>query len=147
MKHPGKVLVFFQFLGIGITGYAGMLSLFPIQPGGAGFVIAGICLGLYTLGFNKIGNFNIAPQPRAGGALVTTGPYRYIRHPMYTSVFLFLTGLTIQAGFSLLALAGLLLAAVAMLWKSTIEERLLVQRYPDYATYRTRTKRFIPFLI
>lgn len=36
---------------------------------------------------NRPGNFNIRPAPRAGARLVTQGPYRLIRHPMYTAVF------------------------------------------------------------
>lgn len=123
-----------------------MLSISPVKPAGAAFFLAGICLGLYTLGFNKFGNFNITPQPRADGSLVTTGPYHYIRHPMYTSVILCLMGLASQAGFSLFACSGFLLATAAMLWKVAIEERLLAARYPDYAAYRARTTRFIPFI-
>ena len=46
-------------------------------------------LGVWTLAWNRPGNFNIRPEPKAGGQLVTGGPYRLMRHPMYTAVLLF----------------------------------------------------------
>ena len=56
-------------------------------PAGAwGVAAAGALLGLWALSCNRPGNFNIRPTPRAGGQLVQQGPYRWIRHPMYTAV-------------------------------------------------------------
>ena len=45
-------------------------------------------LAVWALAANRPGNFNIRPTPRPGGALVTSGPYRWVRHPMYTSVLM-----------------------------------------------------------
>jgi hypothetical protein len=52
------------------------------------WVTAAVSLALtaWTLRHNKLGNFNIRPIPKACGSLVTTGPYRWVRHPMYTSL-------------------------------------------------------------
>ena len=47
-----------------------------------------VVLGVWTLGYNRWGNFNIRPELRPGARLVTGGPYRRIRHPMYASVLL-----------------------------------------------------------
>jgi protein-S-isoprenylcysteine O-methyltransferase Ste14 len=41
-----------------------------------------VVLGLWTLVYNRPGNFNIRPEPKVSGQLVTSGPYQYIRNPM-----------------------------------------------------------------
>lgn len=46
--------------------------------------LASVALATWTMAHNRLGNFNIRPAPKAHGLLVTTGPYRWIRHPMYT---------------------------------------------------------------
>ena len=47
-----------------------------------------VALAVVTLLYNQPGNFNIRPTPKTWGTLVTSGPYHWIRHPMYTSVLL-----------------------------------------------------------
>jgi protein-S-isoprenylcysteine O-methyltransferase Ste14 len=82
--------------------------------------LACMALGLWALSANRPGNFNIRPEPKADGQLVQTGPYRWIRHPMYTAV----------------------------LWlKAVLEERMMCQRHPAYRAYMARTRRFLPFLV
>jgi protein-S-isoprenylcysteine O-methyltransferase Ste14 len=118
----------------------------PLPPAVAALAAAALLLGLWALTANRPGNFNIRPQPRAGGRLVRHGPYRWIRHPMYTS--LMLAGLAAARlagdGLTWLALGGLVAVLFA---KSGVEERALAARFPDYQDYRRRTRRFIPWLI
>lgn len=83
------------------------------------------------------------PRPLAGGRLVTGGAYRLVRHPIYSAVLL------MALGFSLATMneARLLLTLLLFIFfdrKSRVEEKWLEQQYPDYATYRQRTKRLIP---
>lgn len=80
------------------------------------------------------------------GALVTNGPYRYWRHPIYASIVYFLwTGqFRSPTLFSLVAAA---LATVSLLVRMLLEERLLRDAYPEYPRYAKRSKRFIPFLL
>jgi len=78
--------------------------------------------------------------------LVTTGVYRYIRHPIYTSLLLLTWGLFLKhpswVAAGLATGASLLLVATAV-----VEERENVRYWgPSYEAYRRETKRFIPFL-
>ena len=90
-------------------------------------------------------SFHAAANPTEGG-LVTTGPYAYIRHPIYASILYFLWA----AIFSHLSGINLLLGAIGTIGaciRIYAEEQLIVHQYPQYVDYAMRTKRVIPFLI
>ncbi len=95
-----------------------------------------------TLGLRS---FQPAASPTAGD-LVTNGPYRFVRHPIYAAIFYFLiAGLTTHPGatnalITLLAFAGLAARMIS-------EERLLIAKYPGYTSYAACTKRVIPYLL
>ena len=108
-----------------------------------GLGLAGTAVGAWTLVHNRLGNFNIRPEPRATGHLVVTGPYRFVRHPMYVALLLLAAALVVA--YAEAAKAGCLAALVAVLWgKTVLEERGLRARYPEYAGYAQRVSRFIP---
>jgi len=90
-------------------------------------------------------SFHAAANPTAGG-LVTTGPYHYIRHPIYTAALLF----TWSGALSHLSPASLGLA-VAMTAGAAVrmwcEEQLVTVTYPEYRDYAKLTKRVIPGLL
>lgn len=89
-------------------------------------------------------SFQVAASPTEGG-LVTTGPYRYWRHPIYAALLLFAwVGVACHPS-SLSALAALA-ASAAIGVRIGAEERLVRERYPEYAAYASRTKRLIPFV-
>ncbi len=106
-----------------------------------------LAVGLMTwarIAFGKR-SFHAAAGPTEGG-LVTTGPYAYIRHPIYASIMYFLWA----AVFSHLSVINLILGAIGTGGVSIriySEEHLIVQQYPQYVAYAARTKRMIPFLI
>ncbi len=78
--------------------------------------------------------------------LVTTGAYRYIRHPLYTSLLAFGLGAFLKAP-SLPGAALLALAAVGLLATARAEEAEMLARFgSDYAGYMRRSKRFVPFV-
>ena len=107
---------------------------------------AGALLGLWALAHNRPGNFNIRPTPREGGQLVHEGPYRWIRHPMYTAVMACGFAAAWAAGSLPAWLAAAALPAVLAI-KAHFEERWMLQRHPGYADYRRRTRRFLPFVV
>jgi protein-S-isoprenylcysteine O-methyltransferase Ste14 len=108
-------------------------------------VAAGAALGLWTLTANRIGNFNVRPEPKPTGILVTAGPYRHVRHPMYLAVLVAMLGFCVGYGTSWRWVALAALTAV-LLVKSRIEERALARLHPGYAEYARRTRRIVPFL-
>ncbi len=105
---------------------------------------AGLGIGLWAISANRPGNFNIRPEPKEGGALVTGGPYRWIRHPMYFAVLVFMAAF-VAAGDAGQAALWLLLAAV-LAAKAVREERGLALVHPGYAAYRERTRAILPFV-
>ena len=108
-------------------------------------IIASIALGVYTLLHNRLGNFNIRPEPKATTQLITSGPYRFIRHPMYSALLIAAAAFVVAEsnGFKLglwISL-GLVLSA-----KARFEEQLMSEKFLDYPAYRARSKRFVPHI-
>jgi protein-S-isoprenylcysteine O-methyltransferase Ste14 len=89
-------------------------------------------------------SFHAAANPTAGG-LVTTGPYRFIRHPIYTAACLFGWSGILMHGSLINVLLGTLLFAGAM-GRMLCEERLITEIYPEYREYAQATKRMVPFI-
>lgn len=144
-SRTGYGLVLLQF---GLLAGLGLLALPQLLLGQVGptcLLLLGLSGGLggWTLMHNRLGNFNVHPQPKAGGVLVTSGPYRWVRHPMYSTVLLAAAALACVSAQGLawgvwLALFGVLLA------KATLEEQCLREHYSQYAAYCRQCKRFVP---
>jgi protein-S-isoprenylcysteine O-methyltransferase Ste14 len=90
-------------------------------------------------------SFHAAANPTAGG-LVTTGPYRWFRHPIYAAILYFCWSTAIDHHSAPAVLAALIVTIGAAI-RMHAEETLLVGMYPEYAAYRARTARVVPFLL
>jgi protein-S-isoprenylcysteine O-methyltransferase Ste14 len=90
-------------------------------------------------------SFHAGANPTAGG-VVTTGPYRFLRHPIYAAILYFLWAAALSrpsvVNACLVALASAMVAV-----RIAAEERLLLDRYPEYAAYAARTKRVVPYVV
>ncbi len=108
--------------------------------------VTGIALGLWAVFSMGRGNINVSPAVRENASLVERGPYRLVRHPMYTALLLFMLSYVIAdvTPLSVQAWLGLLLVLVV---KSLYEESLLTKRFPSYVEYKQRTWRFLPYVI
>ena len=107
-------------------------------------VACGLAIGLWAISANRPGNFNIRPEPKEGGSLVTGGPYRWIRHPMYLAVLVTMAAFLVAGDAAQGALWVLL--AVVLAAKAVREERGLVLVHPGYAAYRSSTRAIIPLV-
>lgn len=96
--------------------------------------------------FASIGN-NISPTQttRQNHHLVTHGPYRFVRHPLYTFGFLLAVALLLVT--SLWWLASMLIPLGILLWRTSTEEARLIETFGDeYRAYIQRTGQFFPRL-
>ena len=108
-------------------------------------LLVSCALAMWAMMVMKLGNFNVVPTPVYQGRLVTQGPYRLIRHPMYTAVFIFAAAL-LAGQFDYIKLVICLLLVAGLVVKMLHEENLLCSHYPGYRAYMDRTKRVIPFV-
>jgi len=107
--------------------------------------IGGIVLGIWALFAMEFSNYQILPDVRPGARFVTRGPYRWIRHPMYTAVLLLTLGWLVGA-FVPWRLGLWCMHLVVLLVKLTVEERMLLAHFDEYSDYVGRSKRLIPFV-
>ena len=144
--QKGRLLVFAQF------GLIIILALFPdsksVNPQAeiAGTVLLFLGVILLFAGFRGLGKSLTAnPVPVEAGALVTTGIYARLRHPIYTGLLVLTMGLVVSSGVwtQLIAWFGLL---GLLIYKMRWEETLLNAKYKGYAAYKSRVPALFPKL-
>jgi len=119
-------------------------SLFSPAPVVIAVQVAAFALMVWARVTFGARSFHATAGPTEGG-LVTNGPYRFIRHPIYAAVCLFVfAGALAHISFTAVGLA--LLVFSGALGRMLAEEHLLVQRYPEYTDYAAKTKRMLPYV-
>ncbi len=101
----------------------------------------GLVFSLYSLATLR-SSFSLVPEARR---LVTTGPYRWVRHPLYLGESMSGLGL-ILPGLSPLSAGVFAVYFAAQLTRMQLEERVLREEFPDYPAWARRTRRLIPFI-
>lgn len=116
------------------------------------FQILALCLywvglGLRYLGSKALGeNFTRHVAVSRSMKLVSTGPYQYLRHPLYLGLFLITLGFPIYVGNWLALVIGLPLLVIGFSWRMKVEELALTKIHPSYAQWLKQRYRFIPFI-
>lgn len=115
----------------------GMLLIPPMPK--PGIILCAIGLLTMLLAFLSIrGVVQIEPEPKEEGHLISSGIYKYIRHPIYTGMAILVCGLFLRRPALLITIAS---AAVIifLIVKTRFEEELLKQKYANYAEYKKHT--------
>ena len=146
ITHGYVALLFLILIGAPMEGV-----LLERSPGLWHAVVGGVLtaagFGLGIMSFRSLGrNFRVYAAPRRSGALVTTGVYKWIRHPMYGGIIVGLAGYLLIFGAVFLVPAWIALTALYLV-KAIREERILADKFPQYDGYRSQTWRFVPYIM
>lgn len=118
---------------------------FPILVKSISVFITIVGLLVLILGLIQLQkNLTPFPSPKQNAELVTNGVYQFIRHPIYTGIFMTAVGYSFSNGHSMRFLISILLL-VLFYFKSVYEEKLLNKKFSAYQQYQVKTSRFFPF--
>jgi protein-S-isoprenylcysteine O-methyltransferase Ste14 len=137
-------VVAFAAMVVGIIGLFYRGPLVVAEPIVIACQLAAVALMIWArITFGRR-SFHPAASPTAGG-VVSSGPYAYLRHPIYTAACLFVWPPAILAR-TPIALGCAALVTAGAIVRMLCEEALLKHQYADYAAYAQRTKRMVPYL-
>ncbi|HVF64793.1 MAG TPA: isoprenylcysteine carboxylmethyltransferase family protein [Casimicrobiaceae bacterium] len=135
------VLVILQVVALGIViwpWHAPQWNAWAWLPLGVAFA-----LKAWMIAHNPPTNFSVLPEVRNGARLVVTGPYRFVRHPLYLALIVFAAGCAIGWNTAVHWIAAAALIIVLNV-KARREERFLEERFADYRDYAGRVPRLVP---
>jgi protein-S-isoprenylcysteine O-methyltransferase Ste14 len=115
-----------------------------LQLVGLGLLLGSFYLFFLTFRENSYLSPVVRLQAERGHTVISTGPYHYVRHPMYTGIVAFAVGTPLLLGSGYGVLCGLILV-VLVARRAVLEERTLRGALPGYAAYMGQVRyRFIP---
>jgi protein-S-isoprenylcysteine O-methyltransferase Ste14 len=121
------------------------INIVPLAAAGLAMFACGVGLAIWAR-IHLGRNWGVPMSRRVEPELITSGPYRYVRHPIYSGLILAILGTALTT-----SLVGLLLPAALtgyFYYAASVEERNMTAEFPtQYPAYRDRTKRLIPFLL
>src|SRR6476620_3819743 len=159
LAHEAKPLLIIRPL-LGLPWYGVVLCWFfaprwvswsflrmPLWLRAAGLVLAALGLLLLWRSHHALGkNFRPTLEVSPDQELVTTGPYKYVRHPLYVAFLLMLTSTGLLSSNWFIGVVGVLLIASITVVRIPGEEMLLEQHFGEqYREYRQRTPALLPF--
>ncbi len=113
----------------------------------SGVIVTGLGIALRQWAIATLGRFfvgHVVVQP--GQTVVSTGPYRWVRHPSYTGFWLEVAGIGLGTGNVLSAAIGVLLPLIGITARIAGEERELTASLPGYGEYIRNRRRLIPLI-
>jgi protein-S-isoprenylcysteine O-methyltransferase Ste14 len=138
------LFLYLSYLGVVLSTVFSLISVEHVNL----LMLSGFALIVSAIWLNYIARRDLAeawsPTSEAGDKLVTSGIYGRIRHPVYASLILFLTG-ALLIGLSAATLLFFVLFIAALAVRISREEKFLLERFgEDYARYARRVPRFLP---
>ena len=141
------ISVFISIIIIFVLAYLGIGRL-PTFVSYIGIVFVILGFGLRQWSIITLGNF-FTPVVviQKNQKLVQNGPYKYIRHPSFTGLFLEIVGVGLFLSNWLAIIVILILLFSSLIYRISIEEKVLVKAFgKNYISYKNRTKKLIPFI-
>lgn len=145
----GVIVVLLILQNVGFIGNFLSATLFPrttlLSIISVVFLITGLCIAIVARR-TLAGNWSNVAELKVGHELVTTGIYRYVRHPIYTGVLLMMIGTVLFSG--TMSVLLIFLGLVGVFWFNIVqEERLLAEHFPnEYPAYKQQSKAVIPYI-
>ncbi len=126
---------------------AGHISSTNLFLGAIGALLTALGIGIAIWARLYLGtNWGMPMTLKENRELVMSGPYSYIRHPIYAGVMLAMIGTVFVVGPWLLVVFALYF--LYFLFSATSEEKTLMKEFPNvYPAYKKRTKMLIPFVL
>jgi protein-S-isoprenylcysteine O-methyltransferase Ste14 len=117
----------------------------PIFPA-VGTILLAVGLGFAVWARRHLGrNWSVQVVVKEDHTLIRTGPYRYVRHPIYTGILLAMLGMAIAIG-EWRVLLGFGFMLLSFMIKSRQEERRMRETFSEYAEYQRQTAALIPYV-
>jgi hypothetical protein len=114
--------------------------------GWAGALLTAIGIGFAIWARVNIGrNWSSHAAVKEHHQLVTTGPYAYVRHPIYSGILLAALGTALTT--SIFGIGMLVFISITFAWRMNKEEKIMLELFPEqYPAYQKHTKRLVPFV-
>lgn len=143
-----------QTIGIFFAGFGPVKpTLASLSPVGIAatvgvLLLMGGAIGLFALSSHELGkNWSLVARMRSDHELVRTGPYAYVRHPIYLGMLLFLAALAVALGHWVQLIVALPVFLTGTAIRARLEDGLLEQQFGQaFRDYRSTTPAFIPRL-
>lgn len=134
------VVVISSIVLLAVTG-----NLFTASPYVIAVQAGAVALSVWARRSFPKDSFRVVAVPGAS-SIIRRGPYRSIRHPMYSAVLVLIWSGVLSHLSRWTLVLGVVVTAVVVA-RVIVEERVLRQRFPDYDAYARTTKALIPFIV
>lgn len=144
-RFPGLLIIVALVILRGFRGQNLVVHSLAVQIVGLGLLAAGLGLAVWARVY--LGrNWGMPMTQKDEPELVTTGPYRFVRHPIYSGLLLALLGSALATSWAWLV--ALVLAGSYFVYSARVEECNMARTFPRaYPGYKARTKMLIPFVL